>query len=146
MLVQSQPRRTPAPIARKTPVEVIVPVPKARLAALPPTTDRPQIAFDKKGLTIRHATLFHDPASASSRLFLSRAFGVDEVESIEIDGAKGLSCVRYRPGTGTGEILRKLRTALTSPAAFPPVRPGAAGRWFPARWMRSTWRELRRSA
>ena len=65
--------------------------------------------------------LFRDPASETSRLFLSRVFSVEEVESVEIDSTKGVGRLHYRPAAKAADALRKLRTALTLPT---PARHG----------------------
>ncbi len=74
----------------------------------------------KNGLTIRHSVLFSDPSGEHGRLFLSRVFSVEEVEAFEIDRTKGIGRLRYRATAKIGEVLRKLKQALTHSAQDTP--------------------------
>ncbi len=72
-----------------------------------------QIRTRQNGLTIRDAALFGNPASEEGRAFLSRIFSVEEVDTVEINRAKGLGRIQYRAAAKIGGILRKLRQALS---------------------------------
>ncbi len=69
----------------------------------------------KNGLTLWHSVLFSDPSSEHGRLFLSRIFTIEEIETVEIDRVKGTGRLRYKASAKISDVIRKLRHAMSLP-------------------------------
>ncbi len=72
----------------------------------------PQIILGASGVSILRPSFLRVGEEAALRAFLERAFSVDEVETVEIDRARGLSRIRSEPGGARAEFWRRLGRAL----------------------------------
>ena len=72
----------------------------------------PRIAPDKNGLTVWSSDIFAEPAGPNGRFFLSRAFRVPEVATVEIDRSKATGRLRYATPAYGPEVWRKLKSVL----------------------------------
>ena len=106
-----------------TPEKVVdVSVERVEAKRKPNIGARPRITLHERGLTIEHPDLFADPATERGRLFLSRVFSVQDIESVEIDRSKGLARLLYSLAATIPRTLRQLREVLVRPVDAPRLK------------------------
>ena len=78
-----------------------------------------------QALEIANEALFRQPDTVLGREFLTRTFGVGEVEAVEIDRRRGTGRVLFERGVPASEVLRKLKAALVAGRAPDEAQGGA---------------------
>jgi len=83
-----------------------------------------RIAPATDGVSIWSSEIFGGAEASRVHDFLSRAFAVTEVESVELQRAKHFGRIRFQAVANPAQILKKLGRALRTPADAPPSSGG----------------------
>jgi manganese/zinc-transporting P-type ATPase C len=105
--------KTTPTIAEEPRVLDVAVVREEEVVSPPAVSPRVRIAPERGGVAIWSQVLFNDPVTHNLRLFLSRAFSLQEISVVEIDRRAGVGRLKYESSKDAPSIWRKLKQVLT---------------------------------